>query len=79
MLSFGANNHGQLGHGDLKAQTAPTVVEVLQGVSVVAVACGAEFTAAVTGNVSHDDDSLTKTNIMQLLLTYLINSLIIIN
>ena len=49
--SFGANNRGQLGIGDSKARTRPTSVEVLQGVHVVAVACGAEFTSAVTGKI----------------------------
>jgi alpha-tubulin suppressor-like RCC1 family protein len=47
-LSFGANNRGQLGVGDSRARTTPTIVEVLEGVQVVAVACGAEFTSAVT-------------------------------
>lgn len=53
-LSFGANDRGQLGVGDKTARSDPTVVEVLQGVNVVAVACGAEFTAAVTGEMLGD-------------------------
>jgi alpha-tubulin suppressor-like RCC1 family protein len=39
-FSFGDNDHGQLGHGDYAKQHTPRVIEVLQGVSVSAVAAG---------------------------------------
>ena len=38
--SSGLNHRGQLGHGDLNTRTEPVVVEALDGVGCVAVACG---------------------------------------
>eukprot|EP00850_Spirogloea_muscicola_P019419 SM000190S04855 [mRNA] locus=s190:46523:47299:- [translate_table: standard] len=45
--TWGHGGHGQLGHGSL-ASGEPAVVQALQNVKVVAVACGGAWTAAVT-------------------------------
>lgn len=43
---------GQLGHGDQASYRQPKKVEKLQGKAVRQVACGADFTACVTGKYS---------------------------
>lgn len=40
---------GQLGHGDQASYRQPRKVERLQGKAIRQVACGADFTACVTG------------------------------
>lgn len=40
---------GQLGHGDQASYRQPKKVEKLQGKAIRQVACGADFTACVTG------------------------------
>ena len=49
VFTWGNNNYGQLGHDDdVRCRNAPTKVESLSGVTIVKIACGAMFTAAVT-------------------------------
>lgn len=43
---------GQLGHGDQASYRQPKRVEKLQGKAIRQVACGADFTACVTGRLS---------------------------
>lgn len=45
----GAKMVGQLGHGDQASYRQPKKVEKLQGKAIRQVACGADFTACVTG------------------------------
>lgn len=45
----GAKMVGQLGHGDQSSYRQPKKVEKLQGKAVRQVACGADFTACITG------------------------------
>lgn len=45
----GAKMVGQLGHGDQASYRQPKRVEKLQGKAIRQVACGADFTACVTG------------------------------
>lgn len=40
---------GQLGHGDLASYRQPKKVEQPQGKAIRQVACGADFTACITG------------------------------
>lgn len=40
---------GQLGHGDQASYRQPKRVEKLQGKAIRQVACGADFTACITG------------------------------
>lgn len=42
---------GQLGHGDQASYRQPRKVERLQGKAIRQVACGADFTACVTGEL----------------------------
>jgi hypothetical protein len=48
VITFGAGQHGQLGHGDGEDQLRPKVVEALQGTQIKAMDCGATLTACVT-------------------------------
>ena len=45
----GAKMVGQLGHGDQSSYRQPKKVDCLQGKAIRQVACGADFTACVTG------------------------------
>lgn len=47
-FSFGRNDHGQLGHGDLLDKKKPHEIKVLRGVFLVTVACGQYHTCAGT-------------------------------
>ena len=40
VMSFGVGTRGQLGHGDIINRKAPTTIEALDGVPMVAVTCG---------------------------------------
>ena len=40
---------GQLGHGNNSAYKAPKMVEKLEGIGVIQVSCGDDFTVCVTG------------------------------
>lgn len=42
---------GQLGHGDQASYRQPKKVEKLQGRAIRQVACGADFTACITGGL----------------------------
>lgn len=42
---------GQLGHGDQASYRQPKKVEKLQGKAIRQVACGADFTACITGGL----------------------------
>jgi hypothetical protein len=48
LLSFGANECGQLGHGNTDLEVQPRRVHALAGNPVVAIACGAYHLAALT-------------------------------
>ncbi|NLH98444.1 MAG: cadherin-like domain-containing protein, partial [Chthonomonadales bacterium] len=48
--SWGLNNVGQLGHGDVASRTVPTEVTALSGYTVVALAAGHSHTLAVTSD-----------------------------
>lgn len=43
-MTFGRNDKGQLGVGDTETRTTPTVVEALNGIDIVAAACGRSHT-----------------------------------
>ena len=40
LFSFGLNDRGQLGHGNIRARANPTVVEALEGIAMIDIACG---------------------------------------
>lgn len=44
VMTFGRNDKGQLGVGDTETKTIPIVVEKLQGINIVAAACGRSHT-----------------------------------
>jgi alpha-tubulin suppressor-like RCC1 family protein len=48
VVSWGENDHGQLGHGDEKGRTIPTKVESLDGIIFIKVSCAVYHTAAIT-------------------------------
>lgn len=48
VFTWGRNETGQLGHGDLGNRSAPTVVKALEGVKVVSGSCGKNHTVVVT-------------------------------
>jgi alpha-tubulin suppressor-like RCC1 family protein len=48
LVTFGRGEDGQLGHGTADDQHEPMVVEALKGAHLGSVACGAEYTVAVT-------------------------------
>jgi alpha-tubulin suppressor-like RCC1 family protein len=48
VLSWGANDYGQLGHGDTKYRRVPTKVEGLDGIVFIKITCGEYHTAAIT-------------------------------
>lgn len=43
VYSWGDNTHGQLGHGDRRVRTVPTLVDALQGKGVSRLAAGQKF------------------------------------
>lgn len=47
-LSFGRNQHGQLGHSELKIFEKPTLIEGLANVNVIQAACGRNHTLFLT-------------------------------
>lgn len=49
LLSYGNGDKGCLGHGDYKSLSQPKIVEVLLGLDVTSVACGAAHVVVVTG------------------------------
>ncbi|XP_067122738.1 serine/threonine-protein kinase Nek8-like isoform X2 [Centruroides vittatus] len=49
LLSYGNGDKGCLGHGDFKSLLQPKIVEVLLGLDVTSVACGAAHVVVVTG------------------------------
>ena len=48
LFSWGMNNHGQLGHGDMKHRGVPTKGESLDGIVIIIISCGVVHTAALT-------------------------------
>ncbi|KAL1507069.1 hypothetical protein AB1Y20_007930 [Prymnesium parvum] len=48
LYSWGNGNHGQLGHGVCRPECSPRLVEALDGVRVIGVACGDFHTLALT-------------------------------
>lgn len=48
-IQAGAKMVGQLGHGDQASYRQPKKVDKLQGKAIRQVACGADFTACITG------------------------------
>ncbi len=49
LLTWGCGESGQLGVGDCIDEWRPRVVEALSGMDVCLVACGGEYTVAVSG------------------------------
>ena len=47
VYSWGVNEYGQLGHGDLKARATPERIDGLEGKRVSAIAVGHEFVVAL--------------------------------
>lgn len=47
-MTWGRNDKGQLGHGDIKRRDAPTVVEALTEYKIVGAACGRSHTLFLT-------------------------------
>jgi len=47
--SWGKGAYGQLGHGDCESVTTPTLIEDLRTKTIVAIAAGGLFSAAITG------------------------------
>ena len=48
--SFGAGDHGKLGHGDTSKHYKPKVIEGLQGMDLVKVVAGSQISMALTTN-----------------------------
>jgi RCC1 and BTB domain-containing protein len=48
VFTWGDNNYGQLGHGDMENRTVPTKVENLDGLVITKISCGYNHTAALT-------------------------------
>ncbi|VDO05441.1 unnamed protein product [Rodentolepis nana] len=48
VFSKGIGSRGQLGHGDLESRSEPTIIEALQPLTVVAIACGYWHCACLT-------------------------------
>lgn len=46
--SWGNGDGGRLGHGDSNSREEPTLVQELQGKTVVSIACGSTYSAAIT-------------------------------
>ncbi len=58
--SFGAGDHGKLGHGEIARLYRPKVIEALQGISIVKVQAGNQVSLALTaeGQVRVDKASI---------------------
>ncbi|XP_071942036.1 uncharacterized protein [Antedon mediterranea] len=50
VFTWGENNKGQLGHGDLKSRQSPEVVESLKGKSITKACCGDGFSVFASDN-----------------------------
>ncbi|KAK8398901.1 hypothetical protein O3P69_004178 [Scylla paramamosain] len=48
VYSWGNGDGGRLGHGDSNSREEPTLVQELQGKTVVSIACGSTYSAAIT-------------------------------
>ena len=48
VVSWGDNDHGQLGHGDLKTRSVPKKVEALDGIVITKISCGRWHTVVLT-------------------------------
>jgi len=48
VVSWGDNDHGQLGHGDIKARSVPTKIEALDGMDITKISCGRWHTVVLT-------------------------------
>jgi hypothetical protein len=51
MLTWGHGGHAQLGHEELRSERAPREVEAFRDLRVRLVACGGNWTSAVTGSL----------------------------
>lgn len=54
MLSWGRNDHGQLGHGDLENRGTPEILKFFEGSKIKRVSAGWNHSAFVTGFSSHN-------------------------
>ncbi|ESN90899.1 hypothetical protein HELRODRAFT_104310 [Helobdella robusta] len=50
VFAFGDNDHGKLGLGHVTNKSVPTLIEEIVGCGVVKVACGSQFSVALTKN-----------------------------
>ena len=48
VFTWGSNDNGQLGHGDMLSREIPTKVAGLGGLVIAEIACGGYYTAALT-------------------------------
>jgi alpha-tubulin suppressor-like RCC1 family protein len=48
IYSFGASNHGQLGHGDVEPRVVPTAIKHLQGMYIHSLCAGSRMSVAAT-------------------------------
>jgi alpha-tubulin suppressor-like RCC1 family protein len=48
VYSFGCGLRGQLGHGDVSSQDTPKLIEAINGIKIVDIACGAFHSCAVS-------------------------------
>lgn len=48
VYSWGNGDGGRLGHGDSSSREEPTLIQELQGKTVVGIACGSTYSAAIT-------------------------------
>ncbi|XP_042217246.1 E3 ubiquitin-protein ligase HERC2-like isoform X2 [Homarus americanus] len=48
VYSWGNGDGGRLGHGDSSSREAPTLVQELQGKTIVSIACGSTYSAAIS-------------------------------
>ena len=49
LFTFGENERGQLGHGDMESRTKATMVELLRDIKIVNVSCGTSHVGVVSG------------------------------
>jgi alpha-tubulin suppressor-like RCC1 family protein len=52
LFTFGAGKYGELGHGDLKMRSVPTIVESLNGTHIVSASAGFSTSAAISSDGS---------------------------
>ncbi|XP_048524463.1 E3 ubiquitin-protein ligase HERC2 [Dendroctonus ponderosae] len=50
VYSWGSGDGGRLGHGDTLAKEEPAVIEALCGTKIIAIECGATYSAAISSN-----------------------------